>query len=188
MKEYQWYIFSVVFFVLYILFSAFSNLFIPATYIFFLAEWICFAIAFGCWIAGLLEGHAQKKLEEEKMMISYVKEKVGLKGKPKNTEELLDLAKTSNKIAEVLSEMEYWYKKGKKEVEGIALFYPLIIANKIGLKKKPKNPKDLFRLARKEGRFEEAVKLLSYLEKGQVEKFTHYKNKEINKAAKTVIT
>ena len=189
MRENQWYIFTAVFFALFILFGILYNPFIPATYIFFPAEWICFALAFGCLIAGLLEGHTQKRLQEEKsnekMMIDYVKEKVGLNGNPKNREELLDLAKKVNKTAKVLSEIEYWYRKGKKETENIALFYSLSIADKIGLKKKPKSPEDLFRLARKKGKFEEAVKLLSYLERGQTKKFVNYKNKEANKITKT---
>ena len=65
MREKQWHIFTVIFFALFILFGILSNPFIPATYIFFPAEWICVALAFGCLIAGLLERYTQKRLQEK---------------------------------------------------------------------------------------------------------------------------
>lgn len=119
--------------------------------------------------------------EDDPILISYVKEKTKLKGNPKTRKELYDLAKTMSKKIEVTNAINEYYKTGKKEVKNIALFYSLVIADNVGLKKKPKSPAHLFKLAKKEGKLKEVAEKYDQLEKGDYDKFVEkLKPKEKN--------
>jgi len=76
----------------------------------------CFSIA--CWICGHLEGRAIEKEEEtrcrESIMVAQVAEKIGLKGKPKNRDDLFDLAEAQDKFGELLIEIPKWYEEDRE--------------------------------------------------------------------------
>lgn len=104
-------------------------------------------------------GRLSPKVEkEDPILISYVKEKTKLKGNPKTKEELFDLAETTNKKVEVAEAIEEYYKTGKKHTEDLALLYSVLIASKVGLKKMPKSPTQLWEIAKKEGKLKEVAK------------------------------
>ena len=110
-----------------------------------------------------------EEMEDDPILISYVKEKTKIKGNPKTKKELYELAKTFSKKLEVINAIEEYYKTGKKKAEDTALLYSVLIASKVGLKKTPKSPAHLFKLAKKEGKLKEVAK-----------EFDKFKHKEEN--------
>ncbi len=104
------------------------------------------------------EKEEKEEGKEDPILISYVKEKTKIKGNPKTKKELYELAKTISKKIDVTNAIKEYYKSGKKQAEGMALLYSVLIASKVGLKKTPKSPAHLFKLAEKEGKLKEVAK------------------------------
>ena len=98
--------------------------------------------------------------EDDPILISYVKDKTKIRGDPKTKKDLYELAKTPSKKFEVTNAINEYYKSGKKHTEDMALLYSALIGAKVGLKKAPKNPSHLLKLAKKEGKFKEVLKEL----------------------------
>lgn len=134
--------------------------------------YLCFPLFVLFQILGWLKKKDIKNEEEEDdpILISYVKEKTKIKGNPKTKKELYELAKTFSKKLEITNAIDGYYKTGKKKAEDTALLYSVLIAAKIGLKKTPKSPAHLFKLAKKEGKLKEVTKELDKFGKGAVSK------------------
>ncbi|MBA7689273.1 hypothetical protein ES703_97779 [subsurface metagenome] len=139
--------------------------------IFSVMIFLCFPLFILFQILAWLEKKNIGNEEEDPILISYVKEKTKIKGNPKTKKDICELAKTISKKIEVSNAIDEYYKTGKKAVKNMALFYAIIIANNVGLKKEPKSPAHLFKLAKKEGKLKEVAKKYDQLEKGDYDKF-----------------
>jgi len=125
MRKSQWYTFAIISFGVSLYFwSWFMNI-IPRSETTILlsraysaAYLLSFCFSIACWICGYLEGRSIEKEEEtkyhERIVVAQVAEKIGLKGKPKNIDDLFDLAEAQDKFVEVAIEIPKQYEENRE--------------------------------------------------------------------------